>query len=62
MYSQDVAQICPLRPDTKVIKHGVTLGECELGTARFFLQRVLDGVEVLIASGRSITLSGFEDC
>lgn len=53
---QDVAQICPLRADTKIVKHHVTLSVLELGAVALFLQSVLNSVEVLVSARGTATL------
>lgn len=56
---QDVAQVCPLRADTEIVEHHVTLGVLELGTVALFLQSVLNSVEVLVSA--TLEVKGLSD-
>jgi hypothetical protein len=45
---QDIAQVSPLGANAQVVQHHVALGELELGALALGLERLLDGLEVLV--------------
>lgn len=47
---QDIAQVRPLRTDTEVVKHRITLGVLEFSAWALFLQSILNCVEVLVSA------------
>lgn len=53
---QDVIKVCPLRAYTDIVEHGITFSELELGATRLKLQGLLDLVEVLVSTRRSVVL------
>lgn len=55
-HSQYITQVCSLRADAKVIKDRIALGIVELGAIPLSLESSLDGVEVLVSTGRSPSL------
>ena len=48
---QDVAQIGPFGTNAEIVQHRVALSELELGSLALGLQRLLDGVEILVPTG-----------
>ncbi len=48
---EDVAQIGPLGADAQVVEHHIAVRVLELGALALGLERLLDGVEVLVTAG-----------
>lgn len=53
---KNVTKVSPLRANAEVVEQYIAFGEVELGACGLGLQSSLDGIQVLIATGRRITL------
>ena len=53
---QDVFKVSRLGTDAQVVENGITVLVLELGSRTLLLDNLVDGIEVLATTGRSITL------